>query len=204
MKSCANLNPVQRSTGVAMPTELLVLYATWIVGYAIIAAFLMGEYKVLYQKPLLTFDRFIEDTDRIKEDAINQIQMCQTLALLEQIREKFLAEYGLISNLYDKIELLPGEFHPEAGAYLKKTRRSVRDLFRMKREALIPMSDEQVVDKILGSPFPELAALIPRLKKIEGNIPITQLQEGLYHKVIFSQEIVEEDSDKTASSDQKS
>ena len=46
-----------------MPTELLVLYATWIVGYAIIAALLMGEYKVLYQKPLLTFDRFIEDTD---------------------------------------------------------------------------------------------------------------------------------------------
>ena len=204
MKSCGNLNPMQRSTGVAMPTELLVLYATWIVGYAIIAALLMGEYKVLYQKPLLTFDRFIEDTDRIKEDAINQIQMCQTLALLEQIREKFLAEYGLISNLYDKIELLPGEYHPEAGAYLKKTRRSVRDLFRIKREALIPMSDEQVVDKILGSPFPELAALIPRLKKIEGNIPITQLQEGLYHKVIFSQEIVEEDSDKTASSDQNS
>ena len=195
---------MQGPTGVAMPTELLVLHATWIVGYAIIAALLMGEYKVLYQKPLLTFDRFIEDTDRIKEDAINQIQMCQTLALLEQIREKFLAEYGLISNLYDKIELLPGEYHPEAGAYLKKTRRSVRDLFRNKREALIPMSDEQVVDKILGSPFPELAALIPRLKKIEGNIPITQLQEGLYHKVIFSQEIVEEDSDKTASSEQSS
>ena len=204
MKSCGNLTPMQGPTGVAMPTELLVLYATWIVGYAIIAALLMGEYKVLYQKPLLTFDRFIEDTDRIKEDAINQIQMCQTLALLEQIREKFLAEYGLIPNLYDKIELLPGEYHPEAGAYLKKTRRSVRDLFRNKREALIPMSDEQVVDKILGSPFPELAALIPRLKKIEGNIPITQLQEGLYHKVIFSQEIVEEDSDKTASSEQSS
>ena len=204
MKSCGNLTPMQGPTGVAMPTELLVLHATWIVGYAIIAALLMGEYKVLYQKPLLTFDRFIEDTDRIKEDAINQIQMCQTLALLEQIREKFLAEYGLISNLYDKIELLPGEYHPEAGAYLKKTRRSVRDLFRNKREALIPMSDEQVVDKILGSPFPELAALIPRLKKIEGNIPITQLQEGLYHKVIFSQEIVEEDSDKTASSEQSS
>ena len=73
-----------------------------------------------FTKPLLTLDRFIEDTDRIKEDAINQIQMCQTLALLEQIREKFLAEYGLIPNLYDKIELLPGEFHPEAGAYLKK------------------------------------------------------------------------------------
>ncbi len=54
------------------------------------------------------------------------------------------------------------------------------------------MSDERVVDKILESPFPELAALIPRLKKIEGNIPITQLQEGLYHKVIFSQEIVED------------
>lgn len=187
-----------------MPFELWVLYGTWIIGYAIIAALLMGEYKVLYQKPLLTFDRFIEDTDRVKDEAVNQIQMCQTLALLEQAREKFLSEYGLIPNLYDKIELLPGEFHPEAGAYLKRTRRNVRDLFRMKREALIPMSDQQVVDKILGSPFPELAALIPRLKKIEGNIPITQLQEGLYHKVIFSQEIVEEDSDKTSSNDQQS
>ena len=175
-----------------MPVELLVLYGTWIIGYAIIAALLMAEYKVLYQKPMLTLDRFLEDTDRVKDDAINQIQMCQTLSLLEQTREKFLAEDGLILNLFDKIELLPGEDHPEAGAYLKRARRFVRGKLKDKREELIPMSDERVVDKILESPFPELAALIPRLKKIEGNIPITQLQEGLYHKVIFSQEIVED------------
>ena len=178
-----------------MPVELLVLYGTWIIGYAIIAALLMAEYKVPYQKPMLTLDRFLEDTDRVKDDAINQIQLCQTLSLLEQTREKFLAEDGLILNLFDTIELLPGEDHPEAGAYLKRARRFVRGKLKDKREELIPMSDERVVDKILESPFPELAALIPRLKKIEGNIPITQLQEGLYHKVIFSQEIVE-DTDK--------
>ena len=168
-----------------MPTELLVLYATWIVSYAIIAV-LYGEYKVLYQKPLLTFDRFIEDTDRIKEDAINQIQMPDTRSV--RANSRTLAEYGLIPNLYDKIELLPGEFHPKAGAYLKK-RAEVCVISSDEARGLIPMSDEQVVDKILGSPFLELAALIPRLKKIEGNIPITQLQEGLTTKDLLKRSL---------------
>jgi len=54
------------------PTELLVLYGTWIIGYALVASLLMTEYKVLYQKPLLTLDRFLGDTDRAKDDAINK------------------------------------------------------------------------------------------------------------------------------------
>lgn len=178
-----------------MPIELLVLYGTWIIGYAIIASLLMSEYKVLYQKPLLTLDRFLGDAYRIKDDAIHQIEMSRTLALLEQTREKFLSDEGLILKLFDKIELLPGEDHPEAVAYLKRLRRQVRSKLMDQREALIPITDEEVVDKILGSPYPELAALIPRLKKIEGNIPITQLQEGLYHKVVFAQEIVAETDD---------
>ena len=176
------------------PTELLVLYGTWIIGYAIIASLLMGEYSVLYQKPLLTLDRFLGDTDRIRDDAINQIEMSRTLALLEQTREKFLAEDGLILELFDKIKLLPGEDHPEAGAYLKKVRRLVRKKLADQREALIPMSDQQVVDKILDSQYPELAALVPRLKKIEGDIPIGELQDGLYHKVIFEQKIIKEEA----------
>ena len=175
-----------------MATELLVLYGTWIVGYAIIASLLMSEYKVLYQKPLLTLDRFIGDVDRVKDDAINQIEMSRTLALLEQTREKFLSDDGMVLRLFDKIDLLPGEDHPEAGAYLKKTRRLIRKKLDDQREALIPMTDQDVVDRILGSKYPELAALVPRLKKIEGNIPITQLQDGLYHKVVFAQEIVEQ------------
>ena len=178
-----------------MATELLVLYGTWIVGYAIIASLLMSEYKVLYQKPLLTLDRFIGDVDRVKDDAINQIEMSRTLALLEQTREKFLSDDGMVLRLFDKIDLLPGEDHPEAGAYLKKTRRLIRKKLDDQREALIPMTDQDVVDRILGSKYPELAALVPRLKKIEGNIPITQLQDGLYHKVVFAQEIVEQSED---------
>ena len=178
-----------------MATELLVLYGTWIVGYAIIASLLMSEYKVLYQKPLLTLDRFIGDVDRVKDDAINQIEMSRTLALLEQTREKFLSDDGMVLRLFDKIDLLPGEDHPEAGAYLKKTRRLIRKKLDDQREALIPMTDQDVVDRILGSKYPELAALVPRLKKIEGNIPITQLQDGLYHKVVFAQEILEQTED---------
>ena len=178
-----------------MATELLVLYGTWIVGYAIIASLLMSEYKVLYQKPLLTLDRFIGDVDRVKDDAINQIEMSRTLALLEQTREKFLSDDGMVLRLFDKIDLLQGEDHPEAGAYLKKTRRLIRKKLDDQREALIPMTDQDVVDRILGSKYPELAALVPRLKKIEGNIPITQLQDGLYHKVVFAQEIVEQTED---------
>ena len=178
-----------------MATELLVLYGTWIVGYAIIASLLMSEYKVLYQKPLLTLDRFIGDVDRVKDDAINQIEMSRTLALLEQTREKFLSDDGMVLRLFDKIDLLPGEDHPEAGAYLKKVRRLIRKKLDDQREALIPMTDQDVVDRILGSKYPELAALVPRLKKIEGNIPITQLQDGLYHKVVFAQEIVEQSED---------
>ena len=73
------------------PTELIVLYGTWIIGYAIVATLLMTEYKVLYQKPLLTLDRFLGDVDRIKDDAINQIEMSRTLAFLEQTREKFIS-----------------------------------------------------------------------------------------------------------------
>jgi len=178
-----------------MATELLVLYGTWIVGYAIIASLLMSEYKVLYQKPLLTLDRFIGDVDRVKDDAINQIEMSRTLALLEQAREKFLSDDGVVLRLFDKIDLLPGEDHPEAGAYLKKVRRLIRKKLDDQREALIPMTDQDVVDRILGSKYPELAALVPRLKKIEGNIPITQLQDGLYHKVVFAQEILEQTED---------
>jgi len=178
-----------------MATELLVLYGTWIVGYAIIASLLMSEYKVLYQKPLLTLDRFIGDVDRVKDDAINQIEMSRTLALLEQTREKFLSDDGMVLRLFDKIDLLPGEDHPEAGAHLKKVRRLIRKKLDDQREALIPMTDQDVVDRILGSKYPELAALVPRLKKIEGNIPITQLQDGLYHKVVFAQEIVEQSED---------
>jgi len=178
-----------------MATELLVLYGTWIVGYAIIASLLMSEYKVLYQKPLLTLDRFIGDVDRVKDDAINQIEMSRTLALLEQTREKFLSDDGMVLRLFDKIDLLPGEDHPEAGAHLKKVRRLIRKKLDDQREALIPMTDQDVVDRILGSKYPELAALVPRLKKIEGNIPITQLQDGLYHKVVFAQEIVEQAED---------
>ena len=177
------------------PTELLVLYGTWIIGYAIVATLLMTEYKVLYQKPMLTLDHFLTDVDRIKDDAINQIEMSRTLAFLEQAREKFISDDGLIVKLFDKIELLPGEDHPEAGAYLKRARRLIRDKLRDQREALIPITDQQVVDKILDSQYPELAALIPRLKKIEGNVPITQLQDGLYHKVVFAQEIIEEAED---------
>jgi len=178
-----------------MATELLVLYGTWIVGYAIIASLLMSEYKVLYQKPLLTLDRFIGDVDRVKDDAINQIEMSRTLALLEQAREKFLSDDGVVLRLFNKIDLLPGEDHPEAGAHLKKVRRLIRKKLDDQREALIPMTDQDVVDRILGSKYPELAALVPRLKKIEGNIPITQLQDGLYHKVVFAQEIVEQAED---------
>jgi len=177
------------------PTELLVLYGTWIIGYALVASLLMTEYKVLYQKPLLTLDRFLGDTDRAKDDAINQIEMSRTLALLEQAREKFLSEDGVILKLFDKIALLPGEDHPEAGAYLKKVRRLIQNKLAHQREALIPMSDQQVVDKILESQYPELAALVPRLKKIEGNIPIGELQDGLYHKVVFDQKIVKKEED---------
>ena len=177
------------------PTELLVLYGTWIIGYALVASLLMTEYKVLYQKPLLTLDRFLSDTNRVKDDAINQIEMSRTLALLEQAREKFLANDGVILKLFDKIAMLPGEDHPEAGAYLKKVRRLIQNKLADQREALIPMSDQQVVDKILDSQYPELAALVPRLKKIEGNIPIGELQDGLYHKVVFDQKIVKKEDD---------
>lgn len=177
------------------PTELLVLYGTWIIGYALVASLLMTEYKVLYQKPLLTLDQFLGDTDRAKDDAINQIEMSRTLALLEQAREKFLSEDGVILKLFDKIALLPGEDHPEAGAYLKKVRRLIQNKLANQREALIPMSDQQVIDKILGSKHPELAALVPRLKKIEGDIPIGELQDGLYHKVVFEQKIVKKADD---------
>ena len=178
-----------------MPAELMVLYGTWIIGYALIASLLMSEYKVLYQKPLLTLDRFIGDVDRVKDDAINQIEMSRTLAFVEQAREKYLSDEGMVLRLFDKIDLLPGEDHPEAGAYLKKTRRLIRKKLDDQREALIPMTDQDVVDRILGSKYPELAALVPRLKKIEGNIPITQLQDGLYHKVVFAQEILEQTED---------
>ena len=177
------------------PTELLVLYGTWIIGYALVASLLMTEYKVLYQKPLITLDRFLGDTDRAKDDAINQIEMSRTLALLEQTREKFLADDGVILKLFDKIAMLPGEDHPEAGAYLKRVRRLIRNKLADQRAALIPMSDQQVVDKILGSQYPELAALVPRLKKIEGDIPIGELQDGLYHKVVFDQKIVKNEED---------
>ena len=57
------------------------------------------------------------------------------------------------------------------------------------------MTDQQVIDKILDSQYPELAALVPRLKKIEGNIPIGELQDGLYHKVVFDQKVIKEDKD---------
>lgn len=178
-----------------MSTELLVLYGTWIVGYALMASLLMTEYKVLYEKPLLSLDRFLEDTDRIKDDAINQIEQSRTLASLEQARNKFFSDDGSILKLFNQIKLLPGEDHPEAGAYLRRVRRLIRVKLADQREALIPITDEQVIDKILDSRFPELAALVPRLKKIEGNIPITQLQDGLYHKVVFQQEIINEDVD---------
>ena len=176
------------------PTELLVLYGTWIVGYALIASLLMTEYKVLYQKPLLTLDRFLSDADRAEDDAIHQIEMSRTLALLEQTRERYFSEDGVILKLFEKITLLPGEDHPEAGAYLKRVRRSIRHKLADQREALIPMTDQQVVDQILDSQYPELAALVPRLKKIEGNIPIAELQDGLYHKVIFEKKIIKENT----------
>ena len=178
-----------------LPTELIVLYGTWIIGFALIGSLLMAEYKVLYQKPLLTLDRFFSDTNRAKDDAINQIEMSRTLALLEQAREKFLADDGVIFKLFDKISLLPGEDHPEAGAYIKKVRRLIVGKVAQQREALIPMSDQQIVDKILDSQHPELAALVPRLKKIEGNVPIGELQDGLYHKVVFDQKIVKKEDD---------
>lgn len=66
------------------PAELLVLYGTWVIGYALIASLLMSEYKVLYQKPLLTLEQFLGDVDRVKDDAINQIEMSRTLAFVEQ------------------------------------------------------------------------------------------------------------------------
>ena len=176
-------------------TELLVLYGTWIIGFALIGSLLMAEYKVLYQKPLLTLDRFLGEASRSKDDAINQIATSGTLALLEQTREKFLSEDGVLRKLLAKIELLPGEDHPEAGAFLKKVRRLITEKLAAQREALLPMSDQQVVDKILNSKYPELAALVPRLKKIEGDIPIAQLQDGLYHKVVFDQKIVKDNDD---------
>ena len=178
-----------------LPTELFVLYGTWIVGFALIGSLLMTEYKVLYKKPILTLDRFLSDTNRARDDAINQIEMSRTLTLLEQTREKFLSADGVIDKLFDNIALLPGEDHPEAGAYLKKVRRMILKKLADQREALIPMTDQQVVDKILDSQHPELAALVPRLKKIEGNIPISELQDGLYHKVVFDQKIVKKQED---------
>ena len=178
-----------------LPTELFVLYGTWIVGFALIGSLLMTEYKVLYKKPILTLDRFLSDTNRARDDAINQIEMSRTLTLLEQTREKFLSADGVIDKLFDNIALLPGEDHPEAGAYLKKVRRMILKKLADQREALIPMTDQQVVDKILDSQHPELAALVPRLKKIEGNIPISELQDGLYHKVVFDKKIVKKEED---------
>ena len=157
--------------------------------------FLQRLLQVVFVCQVLTLDRFLSDTNRAKDDAINQIEMSRTLALLEQAREKFLADGGVIFKLFDKISLLPGEDHPEAGAYIKKVKRLIVGKVAQQREALIPMSDQQVVDKILDSQYPELSALVPRLKKIEGDIPIGELQDGLYHKVIFEQKVIKESDD---------
>ncbi len=174
-----------------MPVEMWVLYGTWIVGYAIVHALLLTEFKALYQKPILTLAGFIEAADRLKHDALANIQSASNLSALDQSQEKYVSEYGLMTKLADKISLLAGEDHPEAGVVLNKIIRSTNRSLRGKRESLIPLSDQQVIDRILNSPHRDLVANIPHLKHIEGNKPIAELQDGLYHKVIFEKTLVE-------------
>lgn len=175
-----------------MPIEIWVLCVTWIIGYALIGALLMAEYKVIYQKPILTLATFISDTLRCKNDALANIESATATQALEGFREKYLSKDGLLTKLADKIELLPGEEHPEAGAILQNAIRSVRIFLKEKRESLIPLSDQQVLDRLLDSPHRDLVANIPYLKHLEGNKPIAELQDGLYHKVIYEKKLAED------------
>ena len=174
-----------------MPIELWVLYGTWIVGYAIVSALLLTEFKTLYEKPILTFAGFIEEAARLQREALANIQTASNLSALDQSQETYVSEHGLLPKLAEKISLLAGEDHPEAGVSLKKIIRSINRSLREKRESLIPLSDHQVIDRLLNSPHRDLVAKIPHLKHIEGNKPIAELQDGLYHKVIFEKMLVE-------------
>ena len=175
-----------------MPLEMWVLYGTWILGYAIISALLFTEFKVLYQKPILTLGQFIEEVVKLKTDAMETIQAVSNLAALDQAKEKYLSYGGIFPDLAAKIKLIQGEDHPEARVDLKNTIRSIRSCLREKRDSLIPLSDQQVIDRILNSPHRDLVTKIPYLKQIEGNKPIAELQDGLYHKVIYEKESAED------------
>ena len=88
-----------------MPVELLILLATWVVGYSLIASLLLAEYRALSDDSRFrTYAWFIEALQDLKDDALYQIEVADTIESLDQVREKYLKINGLIRMHKKKIE----------------------------------------------------------------------------------------------------
>ena len=120
-----------------MATELWVLLATWVLGYGFVASLLMDEYKTLTNKGYhYPIDRFFDRLQDLKDEALAQIELAETVGALELIRTKYLQSEGLIRAQKEKVEKLAPEDRPVAGGQLIWIREHVRKTLDAKREIL--------------------------------------------------------------------
>ena len=117
-----------------MASELWVLLVSWVLGYGVVASLLMDEYKTLTNKAYnYPIDRFFDRLQDIKDEALAQIELAETVGALELIRTKYLQSEGLIRAQKDKVKRLAPEDRPFAGGRLISTREYVRQTLDAKR-----------------------------------------------------------------------
>ena len=164
-----------------MAAELWVLLATWVLGYGFVASLLMNEYKTLTNKGYnYPINRFFDRLQDLKDEALAQIELAETVGALELIRTKYLKSEGLIRAQKDKVDKLAPEDRPIAGGQLIFIRDYVRQTLDAKRE-ILEISLEitaRTSAKTSGQDRPERET-IATLR------PIGRELDGLTQKIIY-------------------
>ena len=169
-----------------MPVELLILLATWVVGYSLIASLLLAEYRALSDDSRFrTFAWFIETLQDLKDDALYQVEVADTIESLDQVRDKYLKINGLIRRHKKKLSDIPAEDRPVAGGKIYQTLEIVRASLDLKKQA-VKLVRRNAQTNGPGASFDnDFAQLKTDGRQKDGIRPLGEKTEGLNRKVIF-------------------
>jgi hypothetical protein len=169
-----------------MPVELLILLATWVVGYSLIASLLLAEYRALSDDSRFrTYAWFIEALQDLKDDALYQIEVADTIESLDQVREKYLKINGLIRMHKKKLSDIPAEDRPVAGGKIYQTLEILRASMELKRQAVKLALRNAQTNRPGTSSEADFAPLKKDGRQKDGIRPLGEKTEGLNRKVIF-------------------
>ncbi|MGN1345028.1 MAG: phenylalanine--tRNA ligase subunit alpha [Traorella sp.] len=116
----------------------------------------------------------MEKLQQLKEEAIQAVESCETLAQLQEKRVLYLGKKGPIQDVMKTMKDLPKEDRPAFGAQVNEIKSTISDLIEQKRahleeKEMLARLEEEKIDITLDGYKPEI-----------GNIhPLTLVQQEL-------------------------